>query len=116
MPKVGGMKFQYTEQGMKEAVSYAKSSGKPMQVEGNYRHGGKVPKYNLGGMVPRRPKPSPIQRPIPRPTPGTGMRPPVNPGIYRNGGMVPRPSRGGMNSNQMRALRNRLAKFKKGIV
>ena len=54
MPKVGGMKFQYTEQGMKEAANYAKNSGKPMQVEGNYRHGGKVmPKYNLGGLVKR---------------------------------------------------------------
>ena len=53
MPKVGKMKFPYTEQGMKEAASYAKNSGKPMQVEGNYGHGGMVPKYKHGGMVPK---------------------------------------------------------------
>jgi len=88
MPKVGKMKFPYTEQGMKEAVSYAKNSGKPMQVEGNYRHGGMIPKYNLGGMVPNRPI-------NPRFRYGLGNR---------------------MSPAQANMLRNRLAKFKKGIV
>ena len=55
MPKVGKMKFPYSEQGIKEAASYARNSGKPMQVEGNYRHGGMVkpmrPMYKHGGKV-----------------------------------------------------------------
>ena len=52
MPKVGKMKFPYTKRGMEEAQNYASQSGKPMQVEGSYKHGGKVmPKYNLGGLV-----------------------------------------------------------------
>ena len=72
MPKVGKMKFPYTSQGMKEAASYAKNSGRPMQVEGNYRHGGMVPKYQAGGMVPNRPNPVrgpgvPLRRSAPRP-------------------------------------------------
>tara|TARA_R100001082_G_C4261460_1_gene115752 strand:- start:52 stop:552 length:501 start_codon:yes stop_codon:yes gene_type:complete len=66
MPKVGKMKFPYTEQGMKEAASYAKNSGRPMQVEGNYRHGGMVPKYQAGGMVPNRPNPMGGPRPGPQ--------------------------------------------------
>ena len=54
MPKVGKMKFPYTEQGIRDAKNYSKQSGKPMQVEGSYRHGGKViPKYNMGGLVKR---------------------------------------------------------------
>ena len=52
MPKVGKMKFPYTKRGVEEAVSYAKQSGKQLEVEG-YRYGGKVPKYNLGGRVPQ---------------------------------------------------------------
>ena len=55
MPKVGKMKFPYTEQGMREAQNYSKQSGKPMQVEGNYSHGGMVkpmrPMYKHGGKV-----------------------------------------------------------------
>ena len=54
MPKVGKMKFPYTKKGMEDAQNYSKQSGKPMQVEGNYRQGGRIPKYNLGGMIPRR--------------------------------------------------------------
>ena len=50
MPKVGKMKFPYTEQGIKEAASYAKNSGKAMEMEG----GGMIPKYQAGGMVPNR--------------------------------------------------------------
>ena len=74
MPKVGKMKFPYTEQGMKEAASYARNSGKPMQVEGNYRHGGMVPKYNLGGMVPNR---QPMGGPRPQMGPGRGAGRPM---------------------------------------
>ena len=69
MPKVGKMKFPYTGQGIKEAANYAKNSGKPMQVEGNYRH---------GGMVPNRPNPMggglaqpPLERYTPRTYPGS---------------------------------------------
>ena len=55
MPKVGKMKFPYTEQGIRDAQNYSKQSGKPMQVEGNYRHGGMVkpmrPMYKHGGKV-----------------------------------------------------------------
>ena len=93
MPKVGKMKFPYTEQGMKEAANYAKNSGKPMQVEGNYRHGGMIPKYNLGGMVPNRP---------------------INPRFQY--GFGNRMGGNRMSPAQANMLRNRLAKFKKGIV
>ena len=47
MPKVGKMKFPYTEQGMKDAQNYAKQTGKAMEMEG----GGMIPKYGHGGMV-----------------------------------------------------------------
>jgi hypothetical protein len=67
MPKVGKMKFPYSKKGMEDATNYAKQSGKPMQVEGNYMGGGKVlPKYQMGGPV------NPGQRP-----PMPGQRPPM---------------------------------------
>tara|TARA_X000001388_G_scaffold11344_1_gene6914 strand:- start:1932 stop:2234 length:303 start_codon:yes stop_codon:yes gene_type:complete len=47
MPKVGKMKFPYTEQGMKDASNYAKQTGKSMEME----DGGMMPKYGHGGMV-----------------------------------------------------------------
>ena len=47
MPKVGKMKFPYTEKGMKDAKNYAKQSGKPMEME----DGGMMPEYGHGGMV-----------------------------------------------------------------
>ena len=68
MPKVGKMKFPYTKKGMEDAQNYSKQSGKPMQVEGNYRQGGRIPKYNLGGMIPRR-------APMGRPSMGNKMNP-----------------------------------------
>ena len=52
MPKVGKMKFPYTRKGMEEAQNYSKQIGKQMEVEG-YRYGGKVPRYNIGGLVNR---------------------------------------------------------------
>lgn len=52
MPTVGKMKFPYSKKGIEDAKNYAKQSGKPMKVEGNYMGGGKVmPKYRGGGMV-----------------------------------------------------------------
>tara|TARA_R100000234_G_C4978603_1_gene169670 strand:- start:913 stop:1176 length:264 start_codon:yes stop_codon:yes gene_type:complete len=53
MPKVGKMKFPYTEQGMKDAANYAKQTGKSMEME----NGGIIPQYGHGGMVkPMMPK------------------------------------------------------------
>ena len=46
MPKVGKMKFPYTKRGMEDAQNYASQSGKQLEVEGNYRYGGKVPYYD----------------------------------------------------------------------
>ena len=43
MPKVGKMKFPYTEQGMKDAQNYAKQTGKAMEMEG----GGIIPKKDI---------------------------------------------------------------------
>ena len=118
MPKVGKMKFPYTEQGIKEAANYAKNSGKPMEMEGNYRGGGHIPKYQYGGMVPNHPMNPRFRYGFgnrmgggPRPQMGPGMRPGMRPGMG-----APRPMGGGMNPAQSMALRNRLAKFKKGIV
>ena len=120
MPKVGKMKFPYTEQGIKEAANYAKNSGKPMEMEGNYRGGGHIPKYQYGGMVPNQPM-MPNQSANPRFKYGFGNRmvggprPQMGPGM-RPGMGAPRPMGGGMSPAQSMALRNRLAKFKKGIV
>tara|TARA_Y100001970_G_scaffold205361_1_gene250066 strand:- start:196 stop:441 length:246 start_codon:yes stop_codon:yes gene_type:complete len=56
MPKVGnkkagGMKFP-NKKNMNEAFNYAKQTGRALEIEGSYKHGGKVmPKYNLGGLV-----------------------------------------------------------------
>ena len=116
MPKVGKMKFPYTEQGMKEAANYAKNSGKPMEIEGNYRGGGYVPKYQYGGMVPNQPM-IPNQSANPRFRYGLGNRMGAGPRPGMRPGMgTPRPMGGGMNPAQKRALMKRLAKFKKGIV
>ena len=85
MPKVGKMKFPYTKRGVEEAVSYAKQSGKQLEVEG-YRGGGMVPKYQRGGMIPRRPGMGPRR---------AGMRPGMRPG-------TPRPSMGRQGLGGMR--------------
>ena len=72
MPKVGKMKFPYTEQGMKDAQNYAKQTGKAMEMEG----GGMIPKYGHGGMV----------------NPMMSMKP-----MYKHGGKVmPKYAGGGM--------------------
>ena len=93
MPKVGKMKFPYTEQGMKDAANYAKQSGKSMEIE-EYGHGGMIPKYRGGGMV-RRPM-MPGRRPM---MPGRPRRPMARPA---------------MNPAMMRALSDRIASMKKG--
>ena len=90
MPKVGKMKFPYTEQGMKDAANYSKQSGKAMEIE-EYGHGGMIkpmmPKYKGGGMVKRPMMPGkPMPRPMPPIGPGIGM--PKVP-LYKNGGKVP---------------------------
>ena len=54
MPKVGKMRFPYTEKGMKEAQNYSASSGKPMEIE-SYQYGGRVPRGR--GMAPRPTRP-----------------------------------------------------------
>ena len=52
MPKVGKMKYPYTEQGMREAKNYAGQTKKPLVIEG----GNGLSKYGHGGMVkPMRP-------------------------------------------------------------
>ena len=163
MPKVGKMKFPYTQRGIEDAKNYANHAGKSLEME--------LPKYQYGGRVgrPMMPGRRPLgNRRIPRMRPpvGAGFRPEMRPRIdntvsintgadtsrigipgggevdiggvvmpdsrnrrlgrgmrpplptYRNGGMVPRrPGRGqGMSPNKANMLRNRLAKFKKGIV
>ena len=105
MPKVGKMKFPYSEQGIKEAASYARNSGKPMQVEGNYRHGGMVPKYQAGGMVPNRQMNPRLRYGLGNRV-GGGPRPQMGPGMG-TGRPMGRPMSGagrGMNPRTLAAL------------
>tara|TARA_Y100001938_G_C7976888_1_gene372228 strand:- start:643 stop:873 length:231 start_codon:yes stop_codon:yes gene_type:complete len=62
MPKVGKMKFPYTEQGMKDAANYAKQTGKQLEID-EYRGGGQV-----------RPLMPGIRPPMPGARPMPGMR------------------------------------------
>tara|TARA_R100000234_G_C4992719_1_gene176313 strand:+ start:242 stop:565 length:324 start_codon:yes stop_codon:yes gene_type:complete len=95
MPKVGKMKFPYTEQGMKDAQNYSKQSGKPMQMEG----GKMAPKYGHGGMV----KPM-----VPMYRHGGMVKPKVP--MYKHGGMVkPR-----INPLVAKVLASKIAKMKDG--
>ena len=89
MPKVGKMKFPYTEQGMKEAQKYSEDSGKPMEVE-SYQYGGRVP-FGMG----RRPRRNPW-----------GMR--QRQGLRRSPWGMGRRQGGGMNQGVLRALMERL--------
>ena len=96
MPKVGKMKFPYTEQGMKDAQNYAKQTGKAMEMEG----GGMIPKYGHGGMVNPMMPMRPMYKhggPVPK-YPGGGMVKPM----YKHGGPV-------MNPMQKMALRKRIS-------
>ena len=107
MPKVGKMKFPYTEKGMRDAQNYSKQSGKPMQVEGNYRHGGRVmPPTSLAtpnaqSMQKTKMVNSLINNLFPQNTMKDGGK--VIP-KYRGGGMV----------SPMNNLANRIAMLKKG--
>ena len=93
MPKVGKMKFPYTEQGMKDAQNYAKQTGKAMEMEG----GGMIPKYGHGGMV------NPMMSMKPMYGHG-GMVNPMKP-MYKHGGKVGM----GMSPMQKMALRKRIS-------
>ena len=128
MPKVkspgkkSGMKFPYTKKGMEEAHNYAKQSGRAVEMEGNYRGGGMIPKYQMGGavpprgpMAPRRPMPRPGMRPGARPPmPGMrpGMRPPM-PGARP--GMPQMPGRGPQGPMQNAMMNNILENLLKKI-
>ena len=60
MPNVGGRRFSYTPQGVREAQDYSEISGIP--VDSTYRHGGPIDMYGEGGRVKKKrkkPKPDP---------------------------------------------------------
>ena len=107
MPKVGGMRFPYTRQGVTEAKSRSRVIGKPVEVEENYMGGGKVhmPKYQYGGRVPGgRPLGLGSRRARP------GMRPGARPMSGARPGM--RPQAGGRGTNPI--LQALASRFKKG--
>ena len=80
MPKVGKMKFPYTKKGVEEAISYAKQTGKQVEIEG-YRGGGLIPKYQRGGRIPGlRQRLGGARRPMAGPRRGAPM--------YKKGGKV----------------------------
>ena len=54
MPNVGGRKFPYTAQGMREAQDYSDISGVP--VNRTYRHGESIDMYGEGGKVKKKRK------------------------------------------------------------
>ena len=54
MPNVGGRKFPYTAQGMREAQDYSDISGVP--INRTYRHGGAIDMYGEGGKVKKKRK------------------------------------------------------------
>jgi hypothetical protein len=100
MPKVGkgnkAVHYPYSEKGIKDAIAHGNRTGESVTME--YGHGGMVPKYQGGGMVPKRPMPMP--RPMPSPMPKVG---PKNMGNK-------------MNPKIRKALMDKMAKFKKGIL
>ena len=60
MPNVGGRRFPYTSQGVRDAQDYSEISGIP--VDSTYRHGGPIDIYGEGGRVKKKrkkPKPDP---------------------------------------------------------
>ena len=60
MPNVGGRRFSYTPQGVRDAQDYSEISGIP--VNSTYRHGGPIDIYGEGGRVKKKrkkPKPDP---------------------------------------------------------
>jgi len=63
MPNVGGRRFPYTAQGVREAQDYSEISGIP--VDSTYRHGGPIDIYGEGGRVKKKRK----KRKKPKPDP-----------------------------------------------
>ena len=60
MPNVGGKRFPYTAQGIRDAQDYSDISGTP--VDRAYRGGGSIDMYGEGGKVKKKrkkPKPDP---------------------------------------------------------
>ena len=54
MPNVGGRRFPYTAQGIREAQNYSDTSGIP--INSTYRHGGPIDMYGEGGKVKKKRK------------------------------------------------------------
>lgn len=54
MPNVGGRRFSYTPQGVREAQDYSDISGIP--INSTYRHGGPIDIYGEGGRVKKKRK------------------------------------------------------------
>ena len=52
MPNVGGKRFPYTAQGVRDAQDYSDISGTP--VDRAYRHGGSIDMYGEGGKVTKK--------------------------------------------------------------
>ena len=50
MPKVGDQKFPYTSVGVHQAQEHAKKTGQKVNMQSNYKKGGKVKKMNTGGL------------------------------------------------------------------
>jgi len=51
MPKVGDQKFPYTSVGVQQAQKHAKNTGQKVNMQSNYKKGGKVKKMKSGGKV-----------------------------------------------------------------
>ena len=54
MPNVGGRRFPYTAQGIREAQNYSDTSGIP--INSTYRHGGPIDMYGEGDRVKKKRK------------------------------------------------------------
>jgi len=54
MPNVGGRRFSYTSQGVRDAQNYSDISGIP--INSTYRHGGPIDMYGEGGRVKKKRK------------------------------------------------------------
>ena len=69
MPKVGkgnkAVHYPYSKKGIKDAIAHSKRTGDSVSME--YGHGGMIPKYQGGGMVPMGGPNVPLRRVAPRP-------------------------------------------------
>jgi hypothetical protein len=50
MPKVGEQKFPYTSAGVQQAQAHAKKTGQKVDMQSNYKKGGKIKKMKTGGL------------------------------------------------------------------